>query len=271
VTEAVPARDASTLIVVRDGDHGLEVFMVRRPQSASFAADVFVFPGGAVDPADGLADIEAMCDGPTEAEASTRLGLETGGLALWVAAVRECFEEAGLLLAHQDGGRPIDFDRPEVAERFVEHRRALVGNRLSIAELCRLEGLRLDLASIHYFAHWITPTAAPRRFDTRFFVAAAPADQEPLHNPGELIDQVWIGPADALDGHRRGTFELILPTIRNLEAIARFDRATDLIDTVAATAAVPTIVPRLIKDDDGVRVLLPGDPGYASDLVEEPA
>ena len=140
-----------------------------------------------------------------------------------------------------------------------------------MSELCRLEGLRLRLGAIHYFAHWITPTPAPRRFDTRFFVAAAPADQEPLHNPGELIDQAWIRPADAIEGHRQGTFDLILPTIRNLEAIARFERAADLLDAAAAAPSVPTVVPRLVQDDDGLRILLPGDPGYANDLVEDRA
>jgi 8-oxo-dGTP pyrophosphatase MutT (NUDIX family) len=251
VTAAVPARDAATLMVVRDGDEGLEVLMVRRALSASFVGGAFVFPGGAVDSADRLIDVEAVCDGRTEVDASTRLGLDSGGLAYWAAAVRECFEETGVLLAHRAGGIPIDFDVPAVADRFVGYRAALVENRLSLAELCRLEGLRLDLGSIHYFAHWITPTGSPRRFDTRFFVAAAPSGQEPLHNPGELIDHVWIRPTDALDGHRRETFSLVLPTIRNLEAIANFERAADLLDAVAALPAVPTVVPRLVKDDAG--------------------
>jgi 8-oxo-dGTP pyrophosphatase MutT (NUDIX family) len=257
----VPARDAATLMVVRDGNHGLEVLMVRRALSASFVGGAYVFPGGTVDPADRLIELEAVCDGHTDGDASNVLDIESGGLAFWVAAVRECFEETGLLLAHRAGGDAVDYDDPAVAGRFVEHRAAFVDNRMSLAELCRLERLRLDLGAMHYFAHWITPTASPRRFDTRFFVAAAPTGQEPLHNPGELIDQVWIRPADAVDGHRRGTFEMILPTIRNLEAIADFERAADLLDAVAALPAVPTVVPRVVDDGGGRRLL----------LVEEPA
>jgi 8-oxo-dGTP pyrophosphatase MutT (NUDIX family) len=270
VTVTVP-RDAATLMLVRDGDDGLEVFMVRRSLSASFVGGAFVFPGGTLDPADGAPEVGELSDGRDDVEASAMLGLESGGLAFWVAAVRECFEEAGLLLARGADGRAIDFHDPAVKARFAGHRRACTTDRLSIAELCRLEDLRLNLGELHYFAHWITPTAAPRRFDTRFFVAAAPADQEPLHNPGELIDQVWIRPLNALEGHRRGVFDLILPTIRNLEAITRFDRADDLLAAAAASPSVPTVVPRLVQDDDGLRILLPGDPGYTNDLVEESA
>jgi 8-oxo-dGTP pyrophosphatase MutT (NUDIX family) len=273
VTTVVAARDASTIMVVRDGDSGLEVFMVRRSLSASFVGGFFVFPGGAVDPADGLDDLEHVCEGRTDRDASTVLGLEAGGLAWWVAAVRECFEETGMLLARRADGTAVDFDDPIEAARFAGHRAALVENRLSMSELCRVEGLRLDLGGIHYFAHWITPTAAPRRFDTRFFVTAAPLGQEPLHNPGELIDQVWIRPVDAIEGHRQGTFQLILPTIRNLEAIAQFERSADLLEVAAAAPAVPTVVPRLVRvgdgEDSGMRVVLPGDPEYS--MVEEPA
>ncbi|MGH9118291.1 MAG: NUDIX hydrolase [Acidimicrobiales bacterium] len=270
-TTVVPPRDAATLMLVRDGGLGLEVFMVRRALSATFVGGAFVFPGGTLDPADRHAEVEAMCNGLTDAEASTRLGIGAGGLAFWVAAVRECFEEAGLLLARAADGRPVGFDDPVVAARFAGHREALTSNRGSMSELCRQENLRLSVGDIHYFAHWITPTAAPRRFDTRFFVAAAPLDQDPLHNPGELIGQAWIRPADAIEGHRQGTFDLILPTIRNLEAIARFERAEDLLNAAAAVPSVPTVVPRLVQDDEGLRILLPGDPGYTNDLVEERA
>jgi 8-oxo-dGTP pyrophosphatase MutT (NUDIX family) len=248
-------------MLVRDGDAGLEVFMVRRSLAASFVGGAFVFPGGTVDPAD-RDDVDDVVGGRSDTEASALLGVESGGLAFWMAAVRECFEESGLLLATTVDGRPIGFDDPAVAARFVDHREALTTGRRSIVEVCREEGLRLSLGSVHYFAHWITPTAAPRRFDTRFFVAPAPVDQEPLHNPGELIDQAWIRPADAIEGHRQGGFDLILPTIRNLEAIGRFATAGELLSAAATNDEVPTITPRLVQDDDGLRILLPGDPGY---------
>jgi 8-oxo-dGTP pyrophosphatase MutT (NUDIX family) len=259
VTSVVPAREAATLMVVRDGDDGLEVLMVRRSLAASFVGGAFVFPGGAVDPADGLADLEAVSVGRTDVDASSRLGLDSGGLAYWVAALRECFEETGVLLARHEDGAPLDFETAGNNARFAEHRAAIIDGRLSLPELCRSEGLRLDLGAIHYFAHWITPTASPRRFDTRFFLALAPPGQEPLHNPGELIDQVWIRPEDAVEGHRQGTFETILPTVRNLEHISGFERAAKLVDAAAALRAVPTVIPRVV----------PGDRGRHLRLVEE--
>ena len=115
---------------------------------------------------------------------------------------------------------------------------------------------------MHYFSHWITPEGAPRRYDTRFFVCAAPPEQTPLHDNRETIAHCWIRPADALDRHRRGDFDLIFPTIKSLEAIARFERSADLLTAAAAAGEVPSIQPRISSDGHGVRILLPGDPGY---------
>ena len=115
---------------------------------------------------------------------------------------------------------------------------------------------------MHYFSHWITPEGAPRRYDTRFFVTAAPPEQVPLHDDRETIAHTWIAPQDALDRCERGEFEMIFPTIRNLEAISRFAKSADLLAAAAAIEDVPTILPRIAPDGEGVRILLPGDPGY---------
>lgn len=232
--------------------------MLRRNLASVFVAGAYVFPGGAVDEGDRDTDLESVCTGRTDAEASALLGIERGGLAYWVAAIRECFEEAGVLLAEPHA----------VAARLQGYRAAVYAGELSLVELCRREGLCLTADEIHYFSHWITPVGAPRRYDTRFFVAAAPHDQTPRHDDHETIAHLWIRPADALTRCEAGELDLIFPTIKNLEAIGQYHRARDLLAAVAAAEAVPARHPRLptgAGDDGeaGVRILLPGEPGFA--------
>lgn len=262
-------RPAATAMLVRDGEHPtapLEVLMVRRSLRSSFVGGAYVFPGGAVDPQDRSEDVDALCAGRARAAADRLLGLPTGGQAFWVAAVRECFEEAGVLLAYDEaaGGQLLSLVDPQRAERLAEHRRALNAGTMSLVELCRREHLRLALDRVHFFAHWIPPEAAPRRFDTRFFVAEAPPDQTPAHDAAETIDDVWVRPAEALHRHRQGSIELILPTIRNLVAIGRFERAADLVAAASrASREAADGAPVLVPDANGMRILVPGDPGYA--------
>jgi len=258
----VEVRDAATVMLVRDGTRGLEVFMLRRNLQSDFVGGAYVFPGGAVDEADRHADLEAVCKGRSDDQASTLLDVDKGGLAYWVAAIRECFEEAGVLLAHDREGHVISFKDPGVAERFRVHRQAVDSGERRLLEVCETEGLQLAVDQIHYFAHWITPEGPPRRYDTRFFVTAAPPEQVPLHDDRETIANRWITPQDALEAHERGEFEIIFPTIRNLRAISRFDTSADLLAAAAAMDQVPTVVPRIVTDGHGMRILLPGDPGY---------
>lgn len=252
-------------MVVRDGPHTsapLEVLLLRRNLRADFVGGAHVFPGGAVDPEDGGPRVERLCRGRTDDAASATLGVGSGGLAYWVAAVRECFEEAGLLLACSPDGEAVSFSDPGVAERFARHRAALNARERSFLGVCESEGLSLSVDALHYFAHWITPEGSPRRYDTRFFVAAAPEGQTPAHDAGETISDVWVRPADALERHRAAEMELILPTIRNLQAIGRFATSAELLDAASAACEVPTVLPRVVADDGGVRLLLPGDPSY---------
>lgn len=265
----MPVRDAATVMLVRDrpADHpqgGMEVFMLRRNLNSDFVGGAYVFPGGAVDEADRHADLETVCEGRSDDQASVMLGVDRGGLAYWVAAIRECFEEAGVLLAYDEHGNVISFKDPEIAERFNLHRKSVDNGDVRLLEVCEREGLRLAVDQIHYFSHWITPVGPPRRYDTRFFVCAAPPEQVPLHDDRETIANTWIGPQEALDRHAAGEFEIIFPTIKNLAAIARFDRSADLLAAAAAIEEVPTILPRIASAEDGhgVRILLPGDPGY---------
>ena len=255
-------RDAATVMMVRDGAEGMEVFMLRRNLNSDFVGGAYVFPGGAVDPADRHADLEPLCSGRTDAEASALLAVDSGGLAYWVAAIRECFEEAGLLLAYDPTGAILSLADPAVAERYEGHREAVYAGDRRLVELCGEENLMLAADRIHYFSHWITPMGPPRRYDTRFFVAQAPPEQVPLEDRRETVASLWVRPLDALERHRNGELDMIFPTIRNLEAIGRFSAAAELLSAAAAIESVPTILPRVVRDGDGMRIVLPGDPLY---------
>jgi 8-oxo-dGTP pyrophosphatase MutT (NUDIX family) len=254
---AVPIRHAATVMVVRDGHDGLEVFMVRRSMGAVFVGGGYVFPGGRVDDADAHADYEPVCSGLADGDASMLLRLDTNGLSYWVAAIREVFEEAGVLFAYRHDGTLIRFDDGDVEDRFASYRRELHRGTLSLVEMCRREQLVLAVDRLEYFAHWITPLGSPRRFDTRFFVAHAPLAQTPLHDDRETIDSVWVRPHDALNHLADGAWHMITPTIRNLENLARFPTASALVD--AAAAARRHGAPDMVIDDEGLRIALPFD------------
>jgi 8-oxo-dGTP pyrophosphatase MutT (NUDIX family) len=279
VPPSVEIRPAATVMLVRDApahpgvdaETVLEVLMVRRNLKSDFVGGAYVFPGGAVDLADGGAEAEALCAGRSDAEASALLGFPSGGLAYWVAVVRETFEEAGLLLARRDGGPDLLAGDPEEEARLAAARLRVNVGSLRFLDLCRDEKLRLSVDQIHYFAHWITPRGAPRRYDTRFFVAAAPPGQRAAHDDGETIADVWITPEDALAQHRAGDIEIIFPTIRTLQAIGRFSTSTALLAAAAeASSAVPAIEPRVVPDGTGMRIVLPGDPSYERGPVADP-
>jgi hypothetical protein len=133
---------------------------------------------------------------------------------------------------------------------------------MGFLELLRGEQLRLAADRVHYFSHWITPEGAPKRYDTRFFVAALPPGQVPVHDEHETVDTVWVRPAEALARAEAGEFDVIFPTMKNLQAISRFATSGDLLAAAAAVERVPTVLPRVVADHRGLRILLPGDPGY---------
>lgn len=263
-TSPVAARPAATIMVLRDGGHPvapLEVLMLRRNVRSQLAGGAHVFPGGAVDAED--ADAAPWCEGIDDSRASAALRLVSGGLAYWVAAVRECFEEAGLLLARScRGGELLALDDPVLAARVRAHRGELNARRRSFCEVCAAEGIVLALDHLQYFAHWITPKGAPRRYDTRFFVTAAPERQVPAHDAGETVADVWLRPAGALEAHRSGKISLMLPTIRVLQALEQFETAAEALEAASRLEDVPAIEPRLAVGEDGMTLLLPGDPGY---------
>jgi 8-oxo-dGTP pyrophosphatase MutT (NUDIX family) len=244
------------------GDPKLEVFMLRRSLEAPFMGGAYVFPGGAVDGEDRAPELLARCEGRDDAEASVALGLPTGGLGFWVAAIREAFEEAGVLLARSAATRlPVDFDDPARAARIDSTRRAVGRGEHSFVQMVQEEDLVLDVGALHLFSHWITPAGAPRRYDTWFFVAAAPYGHAYRHDDRETVASVWIRPGDALDRAEDGELELILPTIRNLEQLARFPSARDLLDAVR-DANSRSAQPSMLGGASGARIALPIDLGY---------
>jgi 8-oxo-dGTP pyrophosphatase MutT (NUDIX family) len=275
----VTVRDAATVILVRDasdgdGEPAIEVCMLRRNLASEFVAGVYVFPGGAVDPDDYGDDIEALCPGRTDAEASTLLGIDSGGLAFWVAALRECFEEAGVLLAFrpadQDGDadqvggkvRLLDTTDPASLARFVAYRDALNAGTTRLLDVCRSEGLALDVGSVHYVSHWITPELAPRRYDTRFFITTAPSGQVARHDDGETIASIWIRPGEALSRFHDGEIELLPPTIENLRTIGRFQTTEEAMTWAEQVTDIPEVLPIVLIEDGQVLILRPGDEGY---------
>lgn len=258
----VPLRDAATVLVLRDGEEGLEVFMLRRNLKSDFVGGAYVFPGGAVDAADRQADLEPVCEGRSDVDASRRLGIDRGGLAFWVAAVRESFEEAGLLLAYGTDGDFVDLDNAADLARWASHRAEVDQGRRRVVELCAAESLRLAVDRMHYFGHWITPLGAPRRYDTRFFVTGAPTNQTPVHDDHEVIDNEWIRPLDALRRFQEGRMTMMPPTVSSLKAMARFESAADALAAATEIAHVPAVLPRIVSVDGGMRIVLPGDPDY---------
>jgi 8-oxo-dGTP pyrophosphatase MutT (NUDIX family) len=269
------ARPAATVMVVRDrpgGGAGFEVLMLRRNLRSVFVGGAYLFPGGSLEADDHDEALLDRCVGRSDAQASELLGLGQGGLAYWVAAVRECFEEAGLLLArHLAEGHAVALSEEATLARFAEHRLGLNAGRRRFLEVLEDEDLFLPLDTIHYFAHWITPRGAPRRYDTRFFVTRAPQHQVALHDAGETIADVWITPEEALRRHGDAEIEMLFPTVKNLQAISRFSSAAELLEVAAASSdQVASVQPRVVAEGNGVRLLLPGDPGYEAPPEQGP-
>lgn len=243
---------AATVVLVRDGDPW-ECYMVRRHVKSEFAADVYVFPGGKVDPADDDPDVRnvvTQLDGREEADAS---------LSMRLAAIRELFEEAGVLLASREG-RSVRFTA-EVAQRLSAYRRQVHAGELSMLALARQEDLQFDVDRLRPISRWITPQGMPRRFDTVFFVARIPAQQTPLHDAVETSAGEWISPPDALERSARGSFPLVFATEKHLERLSRFPTVDDLLQSVTPADLEP-VTPKVLHTDAGPTFLLPGDDGY---------
>lgn len=232
----VPIRNAATVVLLRDGDQGLETFLLQRNQATAFGPGYYVFPGGAVDEADADIAVAGRCDGFDDRQASQRVGIARGGLRFWVAAMRECFEECGLLLAtNAQGG---DF---VAADRFATARAALNAGHLSFPDFCQQADLRLPVDHLLYYTHWTTPPGPPRRYATRFFACAAPASHaSAVHDGTETVGGGWATPRTALATFHSGEWPMMPPTVAQLLFLKDFAS----VDAVLARLAAMEVVPR---------------------------
>ena len=258
VTAAEP-RHAATVVLLRDGADGIEAYLLRRQKTMAFAAGMYVFPGGSVDPRDeSLPDTSWV--GPRPAEwASILTADEPLARALVCAAVRETFEESGVVLAGTDADTVV---ADTTADEWESDRLALLDRSLSLAAMLDRRGLVLRADLLRPWAHWITPEVEPRRFDTRFFVAALPTGQRTRDVGGEADKVTWIRPTDALAAFERGEIGLMPPTAFTLGELGAYDTVADVIAAGDARDVKPVLPKILVADDDEAHLLLPHDEGY---------
>jgi 8-oxo-dGTP pyrophosphatase MutT (NUDIX family) len=246
VPAEVPIRPAATVVVLRDTPRGPEVFLVRRHHAVAFMAGAHVFPGGRVDAADADAD-PAWCDPPAG-------GVTAPGPAWFVAALRELFEEAGVLLARTLALTFVSFTNAGDRARFERYRHDVHQGTRTFRDVIAAERLRLALDAIVPFARWLTPPDEVRRFDTWFFLACVPDGQQAAHDTTESTDSVWLAPADALAQARRGVITLPPPTWATLRELEPFTSAAAALDWARSRIIVERR-PQLVEED-GRRVIL---------------
>lgn len=255
---AVP-RPASTMLLLRDGPAGMQVFMVVRHHQIDFASGALVFPGGSVDKSDHELALKPEFY-------SSSAGLDDVSIALRIAALRETFEESGILLARRRG---CDALVPaQVADELAaEHRVALNEGKVSFAEVLSSAKLTLALDTLVPYAHWITPVGMPKRFDTHFFMAVAPADQVGSHDGHESVDSVWVSPQEALDGAKSGRFTVIFPTERNLYKLARQSTAEAALHAARSNPVV-TVLPIVTRGETSRQLRIPVEADYGGEVFE---
>jgi 8-oxo-dGTP pyrophosphatase MutT (NUDIX family) len=254
-TATVPTRDASTVVLMRDGARGVEVYLLRRVASMAFAAGMYVFPGGVVDPRD--EDRAVRWGGPDDHAWAAALGADAGlARALVCAAVRETFEESGVLLA---GPSAEEIVADTTGEDWENERVMLLDRSLAFVDLLARRDLVVRTDLLRAWTHWITPEFEERRYDTRFFVTALPVGQRTRDVGGEADRVAWMRPADALAAVDRGEMAMLPPTSVTLGELAGFGTVADVL---AAPRAVTPILPRAVLDGEDITLLLPGEEGY---------
>lgn len=260
----ISPRPAATLLLLRDVPVGdIEVLMLRKNPLSEFASGAYVFPGGAVEDSDRhLARMPHNYRGLDDSAASAILDLEQGGLAYFAAAIREAFEEAGILMAcDQTGLVDLSGDSP-LAARLNRARESMNAGEIDFYRIVDSEpSLKLAIDELVYVSHWITPVGPPRRYDTRFFAARAPLTQTAIHEGGEIVDTIWISPREALMAASRKEMEIMFPTLRHLEMISDFTSVDEIIEW-ARQREVSAVLPRVVASETRIRIILPGEDGY---------
>lgn len=246
---ATPAPSA-TLLVVRDGRDGLEVFMVVRHHQIDFASGALVFPGGKADPQDFDPALVPHLRGAAD-DPELR--------AIQVSAIREAFEECGVLLARPKGSAAL-VDGARVAA-LEPYRDAIHGGEVTLKDFVEREALTLACDELVHFAHWVTPEMLPKRFDTHFYLARAPLDHLAAHDGHESVDSIWIRPQQAIDDAAAGRRTVIFPTLRNLEKLARHCTVEEAM-SAARESTVVRVLPWTERRDDGTWLCIPREAGY---------
>jgi 8-oxo-dGTP pyrophosphatase MutT (NUDIX family) len=265
-TEGAAPRPATTVLLLRPSQPGdaaspLEVFMVVRHHQIDSFSGALVFPGGKLEEADGAPSLRARCGGADK--------IDDAELKFRVAGVREAFEECGVLLARKRGQRALigAADLKGIEERW---RAKLAKDEASIVDMVEAEDLEIATELMTPYAHWITPTFVPKRFDTWFFLAEAPEDQIALHDGSESTDSVWIGPQEAIEEAKAGKRTLVHATTKNLELLAEGKTVAGAI-AAARTRKIVTVLP-WVEVKDGKKFLhIPEGAGYRNLIREMPA
>ena len=261
--ETVPIRPAATVMLI-DDRLDLQVYMLQRHANTVFAGGMWVFPGGAVDHQDDASYYKDIATHRTDAEASELMALPTGGLAYYMAAIRETFEEAGILLAlHAEDESPLVIS-PEDTPRFNNYRDMLNAGEIELKTILENENLLADVGQMHYVARWITPLGSPRRFDARFFIARIPSNQIPQHDDNELVNSAWLTPREILERIDREEMVLMTVTERMIRSLDLFESASQVIE--AAAKNLPDQRARV--DSKTGKITMPGEPGYDEGLTD---
>lgn len=235
---AAKPEDAATVVLVREikkpgGDGEIEVYMTKRHQRLDFIGGFHVFPGGKMDRQDLEPENLKRCKGLCPEDAQKILVDSpdpSKSLAYWIAAIRELFEEAGILLAYNKEGKLINLEAEKLRDKFFSFRRLIHGGKITLGEMMVKEDLLYAVDNLLYFSHWITPEFSPRRFDTRFFIARLPEKQSPQHYEDEVAESDWTEPALALSRWEMGEMNMIMPTLATLQSLAKFNTLTELFD-----------------------------------------
>jgi 8-oxo-dGTP pyrophosphatase MutT (NUDIX family) len=261
---AIPKPSATVILLREPGNGGLEVFLLKRSEKSSFMAGAYVYPGGMVDGRDRDPQIFPLCRGISGTEdlrCFTRHVSGSEAVAFQVAAIRELFEEAGILIACSEDGNQFTLSTGKVRARFAAHRESLQDGKHGLVELLRQENLYLALDRLHPYAHWITPEVHPLRFDTRFFLVACPEGQEAHADMKETVHGVWLSPGEALARNRLGTLTLSPPTLKTLEDLSRFRKMGALFLSLRGRL-ITTVLPVFMRLPGHVFVVFPEDPDY---------
>jgi 8-oxo-dGTP pyrophosphatase MutT (NUDIX family) len=261
-------RPAATVVVLRDGPAGPEVFMVRRHEGTAFMGGAHVFPGGRVDAADGDADA-SWCDGLAHAAQQLEALPPAEAVAYHVAAARELFEEAGVLLARHPDGDYVSLAGAADQERLKQDRARVHEAQTTLRAVIEREGLRLALDALVLFAHWVTPPIDSRQFDTRFFMTRVPPDQTPAHDDTETTHSLWVRPADAIAQSLKQEIVLPPPTWSTLREVEPFESVKDAL-AWARRRTVISRMPKAIEQDGHRMLLLPGDPLHPDPAGDDP-